>query len=41
MWNVDFTASALQCVYVKKLYPLKFKLSARYCINLTALNALN
>ena len=31
----------LYSVYQKKLYPLKFKLSASYCINLTALNASN
>ena len=31
----------LYSVYKKKLYPLKFKLSASYCVNLTALNASN
>ena len=28
-------------VYEKKLYPLKFKLSASYCVKLTGLNASN
>ena len=28
-------------VYKKKLYPLKLKLSAGFCVNLTALNASN
>ena len=38
----EYTLSALlYSVYKKKLYPLKFKLSASYCINLTALNASN
>ena len=31
----------LYSVYQKKLYPLKFKLPASYCVNLTALNASN
>ena len=38
--GVHIKCFVIQCVK-KKLYPLKFKLSASYCINLTALNASN
>ena len=36
-----FKFTCIYSVYQKKLYPLKFKLSASYCFNWTALTASN
>ena len=39
--KMHFNSHMDLCSVYQKLYPLKFELSASYCINLTALNASN